>query len=123
MNSNTNVMGNKNAMGGGDSIWLKPSFYAHVVNGIILLVVCWLMVKHFDEVRRLHTYELVTLLLTISLSLGVHGLMHLGFEQFYGYDLFNLFDFHASANPSSRQAHQPVQSNLATDTEQMYRSF
>lgn len=60
-----------------------PSFYAHVLNAILVLVAVMLLVKHY---RTLRPYETIVVALLFSIVIGVHGLSHLGLETAYGFN-------------------------------------
>lgn len=60
-----------------------PSFYAHVLNAILILVAVMLLVKHY---RTLRPYEVIVVALLFSIGMGVHGLSHLGLETAYGFN-------------------------------------
>jgi len=68
------------------SIWLIPSFYAHVANGLLLLLALIILWQHYSQIRRLDAYRLLVLALLGSLAIGVHGVSHLGMELGYGYN-------------------------------------
>ena len=59
-----------------------PSFYARVLNAILILVAVMLLVKHY---RTLRPYEVIVVALLFSIGMGVHGLSHLGLETAYGF--------------------------------------
>ena len=60
-----------------------PSFYARVLNAILILVAVMLLVKHY---RTLRPYEVIVVALLFSIGMGVHGLSHLGLETAYGFN-------------------------------------
>ena len=63
-----------------------PSFYAHVLNALLMLVAVMLLVKHY---RALRPYETIVVALLFSIGIGVHGLSHLGLETAYGFNPLN----------------------------------
>ena len=63
-----------------------PSFYAHVLNALLMLLAVMLLVKHY---RTLRPYETIVLALLFSIVVGVHGLSHLGLETAYGFNHLN----------------------------------
>jgi len=63
-----------------------PSFYAHVLNAILILVAVMLLVKYY---RTLRPYEVIVVALLFSIGMGVHGLSHLGLETAYGFNPIN----------------------------------
>ena len=68
-----------------DNIFILPSFYAHALNGLLLLLAAILLYRNFAEIKRLEPYKRITLTLLFSLVIGIHGLSHLGLESVYGY--------------------------------------
>ena len=69
-----------------DSNCLVPSIYAHIINGLLLLVAFLLLYKNYSKIIVLEPYKLVMLTLLFSLGVGVHGTSHLGLEKIYGYN-------------------------------------
>lgn len=63
-----------------------PSFYAHVINGIFLLIAIILLIVYFKKIKTLNSYRLIKLFLFFSLGFGVHSLTHLGMEKGYGFN-------------------------------------
>jgi hypothetical protein len=63
-----------------------PSIYAHIFNGILLLVAVVLLYKNYSKLTRLEPYKIVILALGFSIAIGVHGISHLGLEQNYNYN-------------------------------------
>ncbi len=63
-----------------------PSFYAHVLNGILLFIAMILLYTNYSKIIQLEPYKLLCLILLLSLSVGIHGLSHLGLEKEYGYN-------------------------------------
>lgn len=61
-----------------------PSVYAHILNGILLLVAFILFFKNYSKICRLEPYKLIILTLLFSMCVGIHGLSHLGMEKIYG---------------------------------------
>ena len=65
---------------------LFPSFYAHVINGLLLLVALIMLYKNYANIRKLDPYKLIMLALIFSIGTGIHCLTHLGLEKVYGYN-------------------------------------
>jgi hypothetical protein len=74
--------------------YLPPSFYAHVVNGILLFIALIIMVLNYSRLTRLEAYPGRTayLILLLSIAVGVHGISHLGLEYVYGFNPMNYFN-------------------------------
>ena len=69
---------------------LLPSLYAHVINGILLLVAFILLLQNYSYIKGMDKYRLILLVLLFSIATGVHGLSHLGLEKNYGYNPLQL---------------------------------
>lgn len=69
-----------------NNIYLFPSFYAHIINGILLLVAFILLFKNYSKISNLEPYKLIILTLLFSLGIGIHSLSHLGLEKIYNYN-------------------------------------
>lgn len=67
-------------------IYEAPSVYAHIMNGILLLISVILIYRNYSSISRLAGYEKVKLVLLFSLAIGLHGLSHLGLEYIYKFN-------------------------------------
>jgi len=68
----------------------KPSFLSHILNGIIILLVIYLIYKEYDTIKQSSTMQILLLLILLSIAIGIHGLSHLGLEIFYKFNLLEL---------------------------------
>jgi hypothetical protein len=64
---------------------IPPSFYAHVLGGVLGLIVLIKIFLNYRQVQMLGLYEHLMLLLALSVAAGVHGISHQGMEELYGY--------------------------------------
>jgi hypothetical protein len=69
-----------------------PSIYAHVINGLLLLLAIIILYKNYSKVSMLEPYKLIILTLIFSIGIGIHGLSHLGLEHNYNYNPMKLFN-------------------------------
>jgi hypothetical protein len=69
---------------------LVPSLYAHVINGILLLVAFILLIQNYSYIKSMDKYRVILLVLLFSIATGVHGMSHLGLEKIYGYNPLQL---------------------------------
>ena len=69
-----------------NNIYLIPSFYAHIMNGLLLLFSLIYLYTHFSKIKKLDPYKIIILSLLFSIVFGIHGLSHLGLEYIYGYN-------------------------------------
>jgi hypothetical protein len=67
-------------------IYQAPSFYAHIINGLLLFFSFILVYVNYSTIRNLDPIYLLIIILMISISIGIHGLGHLGLEKVYGYN-------------------------------------
>ena len=63
-----------------------PSVYAHILNGALLLFAFVMLYKNYSKISNLEPYKLIGLTLLFSLTVGIHGLSHLGLEAKYNYN-------------------------------------
>jgi len=68
------------------NIYFTPSFYAHIINGLLLLIAFILLFKNYSKIVNLEPYKKIILTLFFSISIGIHGLSHLGLETNYNYN-------------------------------------
>jgi hypothetical protein len=54
------------------NIYFVPSFYAHVINGLLLIGVI-LLLKNYTKIVNLEPYKKIILTLFFSICIGVHG--------------------------------------------------
>jgi hypothetical protein len=71
-------------------IYNAPSFYAHIINGLFLLIAFILLYKYYSQIKNLDSYKLIIIALFFSIGVGVHGLSHLGLEMIYRYNPLNI---------------------------------
>jgi hypothetical protein len=69
-----------------NKIYLNPSVYAHIINGLLLFLAFMLIYKKYSKIIQLEPYKVISLTLLLSLSIGIHGLSHLGLEKAYNYN-------------------------------------
>ena len=68
-----------------------PSVMAHTLNGGLLILALVLAAMNYRVIRRLPVLQMITLVLILSIAVGVHGLSHAGLESVYGYNPLRLF--------------------------------
>jgi hypothetical protein len=75
-----------------NKMYLIPSFYAHVLNGLLLLIAFIMLYRNYSKLTNLEPFKLIVLTLLFSLGVGVHGMSHLGLEQNYNYNPVTYFN-------------------------------
>ena len=64
---------------------LYPSFMAHVVSGMLVVVSIVFVSLHWSKLRTLDAYHTLILLFFFSTVVGIHGISHLLLEKEYNY--------------------------------------
>lgn len=72
------------------NILIAPSLNSLFFTGILLLTLFFLIIKHFKQLINMNFYNKTILLSTLVIAIGVHGLIHLGVEQSYGFNPYKL---------------------------------
>ena len=68
---------------------LPPSFYAHGLNGLLVFISFIIIILNFTIFKNLDIYKRITILLLLSIAIGIHGISHLGLEYVYKYNPLN----------------------------------
>jgi hypothetical protein len=63
-----------------------PSLNSLFVTGFIMLFIFYLIFINFNQLIRLDYYRKIQILCLISIAFGIHGLIHLGMENVYGFN-------------------------------------
>ena len=71
-------------------ILFYPSFYAHLLNALFLLIAFYIFYINYSKIRNLEPFKLIILSLLFSIGIGIHGLSHLGLEKLYRYNPLSL---------------------------------
>ena len=69
-----------------NKVYLAPSFYVHIINGILLFIGLILLFKNYSNIIKLEPYKIFCLVLLLSIAVGIHGLLHLGLEKNYNFN-------------------------------------
>ena len=56
-----------------------------------LLLAFIILTRNYSKLKNLEPYKLIILTLIFSISIGIHGLSHLGLENYYNYNPINNF--------------------------------
>ena len=68
------------------SIFLKPSFYALFLTGIIYIIIIIVIIKNYKKIQNYSIDKIIILFSIIGILIGVHGLLHLGLESIYNFN-------------------------------------
>ncbi len=69
---------------------LAPSFFTHIISGVMLLFAAIILYKNYYIIKNIDKYRLIMIILIFSIAIGIHGLSHLGMEIVYGYYPFKI---------------------------------
>jgi uncharacterized membrane protein len=70
---------------------IAPSLNSLLFTGIIILVIFIIFIKNFKFFLKLPYYNKLMLLCSISIAIGIHGMIHLGVETNYGFNPYKWF--------------------------------
>lgn len=65
-----------------------PSFYAHVVQSLLILYAMYILLTHMSDFRALHFLPKMVIILLFAIVIGIHSLSHLGLEKAYHFFSF-----------------------------------
>jgi len=68
-----------------------PSLNSLFFTGILLLFVFIIFIKNIKKINNLYYYQKLMLLSTITIAIGIHGLIHLGVESQYNFNPYRWF--------------------------------
>ena len=83
-------------------MFYSPSVYAHIISGGVLFVGAIYLAIYNSKIMSRDPYQILILILLISISAGLHGLSHMGLEYVYNYNPLSLF------NRKETEAYHPV---------------
>ena len=72
-------------------IQLAPSMNGLLFTGLLLLIILIIFVKNYSQFLKLNYYQQITLLSLLTLAIGIHSILHLGSEVFYGFNPYKWF--------------------------------
>ena len=73
------------------NILIEPSLNSLFVTGILILSILIIFISNYKQFMRLDYYRKITILSLITIAFGIHGLVHLGVEQNYGFNPYKWF--------------------------------
>jgi len=70
---------------------VAPSVNALFVTGFLLLAIFITVFNNYKRIINLNYYQKIMLLSTLTIAIGIHGLIHLGVEHEYNLNPYNWF--------------------------------
>ena len=74
------------------SILVAPSLNALFITGLLLLWILITFINNYKRITNLNYYQKIMLLSTLTIAIGIHGLIHLGVEGQYNFNPYNWFN-------------------------------
>ena len=68
---------------------IAPSLNSLFFTGIIILAIFVIFIINFRKIMKLPYYDKLILLCSVTIAIGIHGLIHLGVENSYGLNPYN----------------------------------
>ena len=68
-----------------------PSINSLFFTGILLLFIFIIFINNFKRINNLNYYQKIMLLSTVTIAIGIHGLIHLGVEAQYNFNPYRWF--------------------------------
>jgi hypothetical protein len=73
--------------------FIAPSINTLFTTGILILIIFYISIINIKKIYNLNYYQKISLLCLISITVGIHGLIHLGVEKKYNFNPFRMFRF------------------------------
>ena len=70
---------------------IAPSLNSLFFTGILLLFIFIIFINNFKRINNLNYYQKIMLLSTVTIAIGIHGLIHLGVEAQYNFNPYRWF--------------------------------
>jgi hypothetical protein len=71
------------------NILVAPSVNSLFVTGFLLLAIFITVFNNYKRIMNLNYYQKIILLSTLTIAIGIHGLIHLGVEKEYNFNPYN----------------------------------
>jgi len=63
-----------------------PSYFAQVANGLLMLVFLYILLSNYRVFLKSNYVIQLQIIGALAILVGIHGILHLGLEQVYGYN-------------------------------------
>jgi hypothetical protein len=70
---------------------MAPSYFAQVANGLLIILFLYVLLSNYGYFLKANYITKLQIIGTLAIALGVHGSLHLGLEQVYGYNPLFIF--------------------------------
>lgn len=65
---------------------LAPSFFSQLFNGVLIFIFLFILFTNYNAFYKSDFTKKLQIIGTLAIAIGVHGSLHLGLEQAYGYN-------------------------------------
>lgn len=72
-------------------ILIAPSINALFFTGFLILTIFVIVIRNFNRIINLNYYQQLMLLSSISIAVGMHGMIHSVAETNFGFNPYNWF--------------------------------
>jgi hypothetical protein len=72
------------------TLLMTPSMNGLILTGFLILIMVIIFVKNYSQFGKLNYYQQITILSLLTLAIGIHSILHLGGEIFYGVNPYKL---------------------------------
>ena len=73
------------------TLLMAPSMNGLILTGFLMLIVVIIFAKNYRQFSKLNYYQQIILLSLLTLTIGIHSMLHLGAEIFYGFNPYKWF--------------------------------
>jgi len=70
---------------------MAPSYFAQVANGLLIILFLYVLLSNYGYFLKANYITKLQIIGALAIALGVHGSLHLGLEQVYGYNPLFIF--------------------------------
>lgn len=70
-----------------------PSYFAQVANGLLILVFLYILASNYRVFLKSNYINQLRIVGTLAIAIAVHGILHLGLENVYGYNPLLFLNF------------------------------
>lgn len=65
---------------------LAPSFFSQLFNGLLIFIFLVILFTNYNTFIKTNYITKLQIIGSLAIAIGVHGSLHLGLEQAYGYN-------------------------------------
>jgi hypothetical protein len=65
---------------------IAPSLNALFLTGILMMIITILFLFNIKQLLKLPNFQKITLLCSMTVAIGIHGMLHLGAEKQYNFN-------------------------------------